>query len=376
MAVTIKPVKTRKELKQFIRFNYELYKENPYSVPDLYEDMLGTLDPKRNAAFEFCEAEYFLALRDGEIVGRVAAIINNRANEKWDVKAVRFGWIDFIDDIEVSKALLDTVEKWGREHGMSEIQGPLGFTDFDAEGMLIEGFDRISTMATIYNYPYYPVHMEQLGYEKEADWIELLIKVPDEVPDKIKRIAGMVAKRFELKAEKLSSNRELERKYGQDIFDLINKCYAPLYGYSPLSSKQIEQYIKMYLPLVDRRMITLITEKSGKLVGVGVSIASLAVALQKAKGRLFPFGWFHILKALFVKRPTRLDFLIVAIDPEFQGKGVNAMIINEILPNYIKMGFKDVESNPELENNNKVQAQWEMFEREQHKRRRAYKKML
>lgn len=376
MAVTIKPVKTRKELKQFIRFNYELYKENPYSVPDLYEDMLGTLDPKRNAAFEFCEAEYFLALRDGEIVGRVAAIINNRANEKWDVKAVRFGWIDFIDDIEVSKALLDTVEKWGREHGMSEIQGPLGFTDFDAEGMLIEGFDRISTMATIYNYPYYPVHMEQLGYEKEADWIELLIKVPDEVPDKIKRIAGMVAKRFELKAEKLSSNRELERKYGQDIFDLVNKCYAPLYGYSPLSNKQIEQYIKMYLPLVDRRMITLITEKSGKLVGVGVSIASLAVALQKAKGRLFPFGWFHILKALFVKRPTRLDFLIVAIDPEFQGKGVNAMIINEILPNYIKMGFKDVESNPELENNNKVQAQWEMFEREQHKRRRAYKKML
>ncbi len=376
MAVTIKPVKTRKELKQFIRFNYELYKENPYSVPDLYEDMLGTLDPKRNAAFEFCEAEYFLALRDGEIVGRVAAIINNRANEKWDVKAVRFGWIDFIDDIEVSKALLDTVEKWGREHGMSEIQGPLGFTDFDAEGMLIEGFDRISTMATIYNYPYYPVHMEQLGYEKETDWIELLIKVPDEVPDKIKRIAGMVAKRFEIKAEKLSSNRELERKYGQDIFDLVNKCYAPLYGYSPLSSKQIEQYIKMYLPLVDRRMITLITEKSGKLVGVGVSIASLAVALQKAKGRLFPFGWFHILKALFVKRPTRLDFLIVAIDPDFQGKGVNAMIINEILPNYIKMGFKDVESNPELENNNKVQAQWEMFEREQHKRRRAYKKML
>lgn len=376
MAVTIKPVKTRKELKQFIRFNYELYKENPYSVPDLYEDILGTLDPKRNAAFEFCEAEYFLALRDGEIVGRVAAIINNRANEKWDVKAVRFGWIDFIDDIEVSKALLDTVEKWGREHGMSEIQGPLGFTDFDAEGMLIEGFDRISTMATIYNYPYYPVHMEQLGYEKEADWIELLIKVPDEVPDKIKRIAGMVAKRFELKAEKLSSNRELERKYGQDIFDLVNKCYSPLYGYSPLSSKQIEQYIKMYLPLVDRRMITLITEKSGKLVGVGVSIASLAVALQKAKGRLFPFGWFHILKALFVKRPTRLDFLIVAIDPDFQGKGVNAMIINEILPNYIKMGFKDVESNPELENNNKVQAQWEMFEREQHKRRRAYKKML
>ena len=376
MAVTITPVKTRKELKQFIRFNYELYKENPYSVPDLYEDMLGTLDPKRNAAFEFCEAEFFLAVRDGEIVGRVAAIINRRANEKWGVNAVRFGWIDFIDDEEVSKALLDTVERWGRKRGMTQVQGPLGFTDLDAEGMLIEGFDRISTMATIYNYPYYPVHMEKWGYEKEVDWIEFLIKVPNEAPDKIKRIAGMVEKRFELKIEKVSSNRELERRYGQEIFDLVNKCYSPLYGYSPLTNKQIEQYIKMYLPLVNRDMIALITDKNGKLVGVGISIASLAVALQKAKGRLFPFGWFHILKALFIIRPTRLDFLIVAIDPEYQGKGVNARIINEILPNYVKMGFKDVETNPELEENNKVQAQWELFEKEQHKRRRAYKKEI
>lgn len=376
MAVTIIPVKTRKALKQFIRFNYELYKNNPYSVPDLYEDMLNTLDPKRNPAFEFCEAECFLAIRDGEIVGRVAAIINKRANEKWNINAVRFGWIDFIDDEEVSKALLDTVEQWGRERGMSEIQGPLGFTDLDPEGMLIEGFDRISTMATIYNFPYYPIHMEKLGYEKDTDWIELLLKVPEKVPEKFERIANMVAKRFGLKAKKFKSNRELERLYGEAIFDLINRCYAPLYGFSPLSKGQIEQYIKMYLPLVDRRMIALITDQNEKLVGVGISIASLAEALQKAKGRLFPFGWFHIIKALFIKRPTRLDFLIVAIDPEYQGKGVNAIIINEILPNYIKMGFKDVESNPELESNEKVQAQWEMFDKEQHKRRRAYKKNI
>lgn len=376
MAVTIIPVKTRKELKQFIRFNYELYKYNPYSVPDLYEDMLVTLDPKRNAAFEFCEAEYFLAIRDGKIVGRVAAIINRRANEKWNIKAVRFGWIDFIDDIEVSKALLDKVEQWGRERGMTEIQGPLGFTDLDAEGMLIEGYDRISTMATIYNYPYYPKHMEKLGYEKDTDWIELLLKVPEKVPEKIERIANMVAKRFGLKARKFKSNRELEQLYGEAIFDLVNKCYAPLYGFSPLSKGQIEQYIKMYLPLVDRRMIALITDQNDKLVGVGISIASLAEALQKAKGKLFPFGWFYIVKALFIKRPTRLDFLIVAIDPEYQGKGVNAIIINEILPNYVKMGFKDVESNPELENNDKVQAQWDMFDKEQHKRRRAYKKSI
>ena len=376
MAVTIIPVKTRKELKQFISFNYELYKNNPYSVPDLYEDMLGTLDPKRNPAFDFCEAECFLAMRDGKIVGRVAAIINKRANEKWNINAVRFGWIDFIDDQEVSKALLDTVEQWGRERGMSEIQGPLGFTDLDPEGMLIEGFDRISTMATIYNYPYYPIHMEKLGYEKDTDWIELLIKVPERVPEKFERIANMVAKRFELKVAKFKSNRELERRYGREIFDLINRSYAPLYGFSALSDRQIEQYIKMYLPLVDRRMITLITNKEDKLVGVGITITSLAEALQKAKGKLFPFGWFHILKALFIKRPTRLDFLIVAIDPEYQGKGINAMIISDILPNYVKMGFKDVETNPELESNNKVQSQWELFDKEQHKRRRAYKKEL
>ena len=376
MAVTIIPVKTRKELKQFISFNYELYKNNPYSVPDLYEDMLGTLDPKHNPAFNFCEAECFLAMRDGKILGRVAAIINKRANEKWNINAVRFGWIDFIDDQEVSKALLDTVEQWGRERGMSEIQGPLGFTDLDPEGMLIEGFDRISTMATIYNYPYYPIHLEKLGYEKDTDWIELLIKVPERVPEKFERIANMVAKRFELKVAKFKSNRELERRYGKEIFELINKSYAPLYGFSALDDRQIEQYIKMYLPLVDRRMIALITDKNEKLVGVGITIASLAEALQKAKGRLFPFGWFHIVKALFLKRPTRLDFLIVAIDPEYQGKGVNAIIINEILPNYIKMGFKEVESNPELENNEKVQAQWEIFDKEQHKRRRAYKKNI
>ena len=231
-------------------------------------------------------------------------------------------------------------------------------------------------MATIYNYPYYPKHMEKLGYEKDTDWIELLLKVPEKVPEKIERIANMVAKRFGLKARKFKSNRELEQLYGKAIFDLVNKCYAPLYGFSPLSKGQIEQYIKMYLPLVDRRMIALITDQNDKLVGVGISIASLAEALQKAKGKLFPFGWFYIVKALFIKRPTRLDFLIVAIDPEYQGKGVNAIIINEILPNYVKMGFKDVESNPELENNDKVQAQWDMFDKEQHKRRRAYKKSI
>ncbi len=376
MPITIHPVTTRKELKEFIRFNYELYKENPYSVPDLYEDMLGTLDKRRNAAFDFCEAEYFLAKRDGRTVGRVAAIINRRANEKWGIKAVRFGWIDFVDDMGVSKALLETVEEWGRQRGMTEIQGPLGFTDLDAEGMLVEGFDRISTMATIYNYPYYPEHLEKLGYIKDTDWIEFLIKIPEKAPERVDRIATMIEKRFELKTMEFKSNRELERRYGKEIFELINRCYAPLYGFSELSDRQIEQYIKMYLPLVDRRMITLIANKEEKLIGVGITITSLAEALQKAKGKLFPFGWFHIVKALFFKRSTRLDFLIVAIDPEYQGKGISAVIIKNILPNYVEMGFKDIETNPELESNDKVQAQWDLFDKEQHKRRRAYKKEL
>lgn len=376
MTVNIIPVTTRRQLKQFIRFNYELYKDNPYSVPDLYEDMLNTLDSKRNAAFEFCEAEYFLAMRDGKTVGRVAAIINKRANEIWNTRSVRFGWIDFIDDIEVSKALLSTVEKWGRERGMTEIKGPLGFTDLDAEGMLVEGFERISTMATIYNHPYYPRHLEKLGYEKDVDWIELLIKVPNKKIEKVERISEMLSKRFGMKVKRFSSNRELAQKYGKAIFELTNKSYSPLYGYSPLNDRQIEQYIKMYLPLADRRMLALIVDRNEKLVGVGITMVSFAEALQKSKGKLFPFGWFYFLKALFFKRPTRLDFLIMAIDPEYQGKGVSALIINELLSNYIAMGFKDVESNPELESNGKIQSQWEFFEREQHKRRRAYKKEL
>ena len=377
MAITIKKVSTKKELKQFIRFNYKLYKNNPYSVPDLYDDMLNTFNKKKNAAFEFCEADYFLAYKDDRIVGRVAAIVNNKANQTWNKKEVRFGWIDFIDDPEVSEALIRTVEEWGKERGMTHIQGPLGFTDFDAEGMLIEGYDQLSTMATTYNYPYYPQHMEHMGFEKDADWVEYKIYIPDAIPDKHKRISELIQRKYNLKIKKYSSAKKIARDYGQAIFELMNEAYSPLYGYSALSQRQIDQYVKMYLPILDLRMVTLVTDAEDKLVAVGISMPSLSEALQKSHGRLLPFGWYHLLKALFMKRRAKmLDLLLVAVKPEYQNKGVNALLFSDLIPVYQKLGFVFAESNPELELNGKVQAQWEYFKTEQHKRRRAFVKAI
>ena len=373
MSVEIKKVTTKSELKRFIRFNYEFYKDNPYSVPDLYDDMLNTFSPKKNAAFEFCEADYFLALRDGKIVGRVAAIINRRANEKWNRKTVRFGWIDFIDDMEVSTALIDTVKQWGKERGMTEIEGPLGFTDMDAEGMLVEGFDQLSTMATIYNYPYYPQHMERLGLSKSADWVEMKIYVPDAIPEKHRRISDIIAKRYNLHIRKLKSKKEVRQSgVADDIFRLINDAYTPLFGYSRMTERQIDQYVKMYVPVLDLRMVSIVENEQNEIVAVGISMASLSRALQKAKGRLLPFGWYHLLKALMWKRPKVLDLLLVAVRPDYQGKGVNALLFTDLIPVYKELGFEYAESNPELEMNEKVQNQWQYFKTEQHKRRRCF----
>lgn len=374
MSVEIRKVTSKADLKRFIRFNYEFYKNNPYSVPDLYDDMLNTFSPQKNAAFEFCEADYFLAYREGRIVGRVAAIINHRANETWKKQSVRFGWIDFIDDIEVSTALIDTVKQWGKERGMTEIEGPLGFTDMDAEGMLVEGFDQLSTMATIYNYPYYPQHMEKLGLVKSADWVEMKIYIPDEVPEKHKRISNIIQQRYNLHIRKLKSKKEVrETGIGHEIFRLINDAYTPLFGYSRMTEKQIDQYVNMYVPVLDLRMVTLVENEQNELVAVGISMSSLSRALQKAKGKLLPFGWFHLLKALMWKRPKVLDLLLVAVRPDYQGKGANALLFTDLIPVYQKLGYEYAESNPELELNDKVQNQWQYFKTEQHKRRRCFK---
>ena len=274
-------------------------------------------------------------------------------------------------------ALIKTVEEWGKERGMTHIAGPLGFTDFDAEGMLVEGFDQLSTMATIYNYPYYPVHMEKLGFEKDADWVEYKIYIPDAIPDKHKRISELIQRKYNLKIKKYTSGRKIAKDYGQKIFELMNEAYSPLYGYSPLTQRQIDQYVKMYLPILDLRMVTLITDANDELVCVGISMPSLAEALQKSNGRLLPLGWFYLLKALFMKRRAKmLDLLLVAVKPEYQNKGVNALLFSDLIPVYQKLGFIFAESNPELELNGKVQAQWDYFETQQHKRRRAFIKEI
>lgn len=377
MTVEIKKVSNKAELKKFIRFNYEFYKDNPYSVPDLYDDMLNTFSPQKNAAFEFCEADYFLAMRDGKIVGRVAAIINHRANETWNKKVVRFGWIDFVDDLDVSRALIDTVKQWGRERGMNEIEGPLGFTDMDAEGMLIDGFDQLSTMATIYNYPYYPEHMNLLGLERSADWVEMKVYIPDAIPEKHKRISAIIAQKYKLHIRKITSRKEIkETGIAHDIFRLINKAYTPLFNYSQMTERQIDQYVNMYVPVLDLRMVSIVENEQNEIVAVGISMASLSEALQKAKGKLLPFGWFHLLKALKWKRPKMLDLLLVAVRPDYQGKGVNALLFTDLIPVYQELGFEYAETNPELEMNDKVQNQWQYFKTEQHKCRRCFKGSL
>ena len=377
MTVEIKKVSNKAELKKFIRFNYEFYKDNPYSVPDLYDDMLNTFSPQKNAAFEFCEADYFLAMREGKIVGRVAAIINHRANETWNKKVVRFGWIDFVDDLDVSRALIDTVKQWGRERGMNEIEGPLGFTDMDAEGMLIDGFDQLSTMATIYNYPYYPEHMNLLGLERSADWVEMKVYIPDAIPEKHKRISAIIAQKYKLHIRKITSRKEIkETGIAHDIIRLINKAYTPLFNYSQMTERQIDQYVNMYVPVLDLRMVSIVENEQNEIVAVGISMASLSEALQKAKGKLLPFGWFHLLKALKWKRPKMLDLLLVAVRPDYQGKGVNALLFTDLIPVYQELGFEYAETNPELEMNDKVQNQWQYFKTEQHKRRRCFKGSL
>ncbi len=376
MSIQIKPVSTGKEMRTFVRFGNRLYKGNRYYVPSMPMDDLNTLNPKKNGAFDFSEAQCFLAYKDGETVGRVAAIINHKANESWGVKQVRFGWIDFIDDLEVSAALLDAVEKFGRERGMTQIVGPLGFTDFDPEGMLVEGFDRLSTMALIYNYPYYPEHMKKHGYYKETGWVEYRITLPEQMPEKHVKFAEIIKKRYNLKLRKLTRSQIKKERYGHKLFQLINDTYCVLYGYSLLSEKQIDQYVDMYLSIVDTKMLTFVENEQGELVAAGISIPSLSEALQKCNGEIFPFGWWHLLKAMYWKKPDTLDLLLIGIRPDYQNKGLNSLVFMDLFDNYKKLGFKYAETNANLETNIKVQAMWEPFEKELHKRRWVFGKEL
>ena len=376
MSVEIRKVSSRKELKAFVRFANNLYKGNKYDVPSMPFDDMNTFNKDKNGAFEFCDAELYLAYKDGELAGRVAAIVNYKANESWKVDQVRFGWIDFIDDIEVSAALLEAVSAFGRARGMKQIVGPLGFTDFDPEGMLVEGFDRLSTMALIYNHPYYPEHMVRHGYVKETGWVEYRITIPEQLPENHRRLSEIIKERYGLKLRKLSRRQIRKEDYGRKLFKLINETYCVLYGYSLLSDKQIDQYVDLYLSLVDTKMLTFIEDPKGDLIAAGISIPSLSEALQKCNGEILPFGWWHLLKTMFFKKPDTLDLLLIGVRPDYQNRGVNSLLFVDLFENYKKMGFKYAETNANLETNAKVQAMWHPFEKELHKRRWVFAKEL
>lgn len=376
MAIEIKTVTTRKELKTFVRFANRMYKGNKYYVPCMPMDDMKTLDKNYNAAFEFCEAEYYLAYKDGQLVGRVAAILNHKANKAWNVNQVRFGWFDFIDDIEVSKALLDAVIAFGKARGVNQIVGPLGFTDFDPEGMLVEGFDRISTMALIYNHPYYPEHMKQLGYVKETGWVEYRLTLPDEVPERHLKVAEYVTAKYGLKIVKKTKSQVNKEKYGQKIFRLINETYCHLYGFSLLSEKQIDQFVDTYLGVIDMDMLAFVEDRDGNLIAAGLTMPSIAETLQKCNGEMFPFGWYQLLRTMYWKKPETLELLLIGVKPEWQSKGVNSLVFVDLLKRVKRMGFKYAETNANLESNTKVQAMWSVFEKEQHKKRWVFGKEI
>jgi len=376
MSVIINKVRTKEDLKKFIQFGIDLYEGNEYFVPPLVYDERDTLNWSKNPAFDHCDATYFLAYRDEEIVGRIGVIINHKANEIWNERNARFGFVDFIDDKEVVDALFGAAESWARSRGLEKIHGPLGFTDFDHEGMLVEGFDQIGTLSTIYNYPYYVDHMERMGYVKDQDWIEFLISIPKEMPERFLRASEIVKKRSGLDIKHLQSKKDV-MPYAKDIFRLLNRAYKELYGFVELTDRQIDYYVDMYIPLLRLEFLTLvIRQEDNKLVGVGIGLPSIAKALQKAKGRFMPSGWYHLYKALKGKGNNVLDLLLVAVDPEYQGKGLNALLFNEFIPAANRLGFEYAESNPELEVNSKVHSMWNGLETKQHKRRRAFIKDL
>lgn len=376
MSVTIKALQpTRRELKEYIRFGIDLYKGNSCFVPPLIMDEMATLMPGKNPAYEHCRTQFFMAYRDGKPVGRIAAIINDLVNEKNGTHDLRFGWVDFIDDAEVVDALFDAAYQWGRQQGCDAVVGPMGFSDLDHEGMLIDGFDEMGTMATIYNYPYYKDHMERMGFAKDVDWVEYRIKIPEAIPEKHKRIADIVARKYELRSVKYTDRNKLRDDYGKALFELINEAYDDLYGYSPLTKKEIDHYIKEYLGILRLEDISIIVDKNDELVAVGISIPSLSQALRRSGGRLFPLGWYHLLRAIRGNVDV-VDLLLIAVKPEYQSKGVNALLFADLIPAYNANGYKYAESNLELEGNENVQRQWEYFERRQHRRRRAWRRPL
>ncbi len=376
MSVTVTRVQNKRAFKEFLHFPLTLYKDMPAFVPPLLMDDADTLDPKKNPAYEFCDAAMYLAYKDGKLAGRVAAIVNRKANAAWNHDEVRFGWFDFIDDREVSKALLEAVEAFGRERGMTTILGPLGFTDFDPEGMLVEGFEYLSSMALHHNWPYYKDHMEALGYAKDVDWLEYRIYIGDTIPDKYIRVAKVVEERYGLKLRKITKREVRKTDVGYKLFDLINETYSSLYNFTVLPKKMVDKYVGFYLGVLDLKFVSLVEDKDHNIVGFGVVMPSITRALKKCNGKLFPFGWFHILRAMYWKYEENFEMLLIGVKPEYQKKGVNSIVFVDLMKELLKGGFVYGESNAELESNLDIRSQWGDLEVKECKRRRVYKKAV
>ena len=376
MAVEIRQIETKRELKKFIQFANDLYADCPYYCPPLLFDELNCFDPEKNPALEVCEFQLWMAYREGEPVGRIAGIINKRANEKWGFKHVRFGWFDFIDDLEVSKVLLDTVAAWGKARGMDALNGPVGFTDFDHEGLLLEGYDYPAVMASLYNYPYYVKHIDAYGLVKEADWIELQVFPPKQTPERIERLAEMVKQRYHVRTVKVKNSREVVKRFGIEYMDVIDAAYQKLYNFQPMTEKQKNYYKDMYFQFLNFDFVTLVVNENEELVGVGLGMPDLAPALRKCGGKLFPFGWYHLIKALKAKKMERFSFLLIAVRPDYQDKGINALFLQDQIPIINRYGIKTLETTSMLETNTKVLSFFMQFDHKQHKRHRAYIKPL
>jgi GNAT superfamily N-acetyltransferase len=374
--VELKEVKTKSELKNFIKFATDLYQDNTCFCPPLIFDEINTFTPGKNPVHEFSQNIKYLAYQNGKIVGRICGIINNLANEAWNVKRLRFGWFDFIDSMEVSKALLDKIAEWGRQHGMTEMNGPVGFTDFDHQGLLIDGFEFNAPMASLYNFPYYLSHFDNYGLTKDADWIEYRVFIPEKVPDKMQRVANIVMEKYNLKIAKVKSAKEIVKRFGYTFLDVVDQAYQPLYNYQPLTQKQKKYYCDMYFPLLNFDFITVVVNEKDEIVGVGAGMPSITDALRKSNGKLFPFGWYHIWKSLRAKKFKYFDLLLIAVRPDYQNKGVNSLFFYDQIKYFIQYGVEYSETTSILETNVKHQANWEYFDTIQHKRRRAFIKKI
>ena len=377
MKCIVKEVQTKAQMNDFVAVPRKIYRGNPYYVPDMESEVRKWFDPKHNPGFQHCEVIPFVAYSEtGEPVGRIVGIINHKANKIWKGSCVRFGWIEFVDAPEVSATLLKAVEEWGRSKGMDSIQGPLGISDFDKEGMLIEDFDKMGSPITIYNPSYYPKHMEKHGYGKEVDWVQVKVDIPEEVPERFVRVKELVTNMYGLKVRKLKPREVFKEGYGRKIFHLLNEAYSQLFGYTPHTDEEADAFVSQYIKMLDLEMLPMVEDDKGNLIACSITMPNLARALRKSGGRMFPFGWYHLLRALKFKHEDEVELMLIAVHPEWQALGINALIFADLIPIFNKKGFRWAETGPMLEDNQKVLTQWKALKPTIHKRRRCYGKEL